>query len=227
MHPQFDAAASLRLWAVEATVGGQLLRVPPLPASDWLPVLMAGDVMAVVGLLEDFDLAGALTDELFTVVELRDALVEVVEAVCGRSVVATFAIAGIAGDRWDVIGADLSRVGVRFDEISIGAALDAIYGSVCRALDEKGLAEFNRILQSPSGEVARPVRQPRGAKPLPASAEQYVRVRPKTVPHRPQDRPDVSSGQPTQQLPELVDNALVAALGGLAPVVGDESPRGA
>ena len=46
-HPSFEPAASLRVWAVEVTVGGRVLRVPPLPAADWLPVVIRSDPMAV------------------------------------------------------------------------------------------------------------------------------------------------------------------------------------
>lgn len=219
MHPQFDAVASLRVWAVDAVLGGRVLRVPALPASDWLPVLMTGDLMSVVGLLEDFDLAGGLTDDLFTVAELRDVLVEIVEAACGRPVAAALGIAGAAGQRWDVIGADLARVGVRFDQISIGAGLDAIYGSVCRALDEKGLAEFNRVIQLPLGEGPRPVRQPRGAKPLPASALPYVQTRPKTRPRKPEDRQGDANAQPTP-LPETPADSGPLSMNGPLPLGG-------
>lgn len=223
MHPRFDPAASLRVWAVEVTVAGRLLRVPLLPAADWLPALMTGDPMAVLGLVEDFDVAEALVDGGLTVVEIRDALTEIVESATGRSAVATFALAGVAGERWDVIGADLSRVGVRFDQISIGAALDAIYGSVCRALDEKGLAEFNRILQSPS-EQSTSVRQPRGAKPLPASALPYVQTRPKTVPRRPEDRLGAETVSPTQLPGSLAGSAPVSTSGSLGLGAGGGSP---
>jgi hypothetical protein len=199
--PRFDPAASLRVWAIEVTVGGCLLRVPPLPAADWLPSVMTTNPMAVLELVEDFDLAEVLLDGDLTVDQLREALIEVVEAASGRPAVAAFAIAGIAAQRWDVIGADLARVGLRFTEISLGAALDAIYGSVSRHMDEKALAEFNRLLDAQTKPVeSSPRRAPRGAKPLPATAEQYVRERPKTVLRRPQDRQAAQSAPPTGQL---------------------------
>lgn len=189
MHPRFDAAASLRIWAVEVTVGGRLLRVPALPAADWLPVVMTANPLAVVELLEDFDLAEALVDDGLTVDELRDALTEIVEAAGGRSSTAVFVIAGAASERWDVVGADLARAGVRFGEIPLGAALDAIYGSLIRHMDEKGVAEFNRLLLAPA-DLSHP-----GRMPSPASGGQSVRERPKTqlLP-----RPDPQGGQSGQ-----------------------------
>lgn len=226
--PRFDSSASLRIWAIETTVGGRLLRVPPLPSADWLPAVMRMDPFAVFDLVEDFDLGEMLTDVGLSVEELRDAAVEIVEAASGRSSIAAFAIAGAAAERWDVIGADLARAGVRFDVISLGAALDAIYGSLCRSMkDEKSLAEFNRILETPTaGDVVRQSRRPRGAKPLPASALPFVRERPKTqlLP-----KPDPLPGQnarPNGRLRRRVDSGPEArredqqGAGGASPLAG-------
>lgn len=208
--PHFDPAASLRIWAVEVTVGGRLLRVPPLPAADWLPPVMTTNPLAVLELVEDFDLAEVLLDGAVSVDELREGLVEIVEAAAGRTAMAAFAIAGAAAARWDVIGADLARVGLRFTEISIGAALDAIYGSLCRHMEEKALVEFNRMLDTPTVAESAPRQPPRGAKPLPAIAEQYVRVRPKTVLRRPQDHPAGPSGPPSEPPPIPAGSGLRA-----------------
>lgn len=230
MPPRFDPAASLRIWAVEVTVGGRLLRVPPLPAADWLPAVMTTNPMSITELLEEFDLAEVLLEDGVTVETLREALVEVIEAAAGRSAVATFAIAAAAADRWDVIGADVARAGVRFGEISLGAALDALYGSIARHMDEKGLAEFTRILESPSLD-SRPAparrRPPRGAKPLPANAAQYVRERPKTQLLPPPDRRSDRTSPPTQPPPPRADSAPPAMSAASSPGAGDVSPQGA
>lgn len=230
MPPRFDPAASLRIWAVEVTVGGRLLRVPPLPAADWLPSVMTTDPLSVVDLLEDFDLAGALLEGDLTISALREGLIEIVEAAAGRSAVAAFAIAGAAADRWDVIGADVARAGVRFGEISLGAALDALYGSIARHMDEKGVAEFNRILESPTldSAAASPGRRPpRGAQPLPASAEQYVRERPKTQRLPRPDRPGAPTAPPTGQSAPPADSGRPVGTGPTSPAAGGGSPQAA
>lgn len=227
MYPRFDPVASLRIWAVEATLGGRLLRIPPLPAADWLPVIMAGNVMQAKDLLEDFRLAECLLAGEFTVAQLRDVLTELIEEATGRTVVAAFAIAGAAAGRWDAIGADVARVGVRFDQISIAAGLDALYASVLRHMDEKTQAQFIRLLvdQKPRGST---VRVPRDAQPLPASAMQYVQTRPKTQLRRPQDPPTDPSEQPRPRLPVRTGSARPSRIGLRMPAGGgDESPPGA
>lgn len=196
--PTFDPAASLRIWAVEVDLAGFTLRIPPLPASDWLPILMRLEVLGLMELIEDVDLDEPLMDGTLKADQVVKALEELTEAATGRTQWCTMMLALSAREHWHVVGADLARAGVRFDQISIGAALDAIYGSLCRSMDEKGIAKFNRALEHPPVDTVQPreIRPPRGAKPLPASAEQYVRVRPKTVLRRPQDRQPAPSATP-------------------------------
>jgi hypothetical protein len=197
--PKFDAVASLRIWAVEVELGGRTLRIPPLPAADWLPALMGADVLGLRRLADDIDLDELLLDEGVTVAELTEALELLLESATGRNPWSAFLLAHMAAEHWHVIGADLVRAGLRFESISIAAALDAIYGSACRSMDEKGIARFNAALDRPPAGTVKPeaIRAPRGAKPLPASAEQYVRVRPRSRLRRPQDRQGALTSQPT------------------------------
>lgn len=197
--PRFDPVASLRVWAVETDVAGRVLRIPPLPAADWLPPLMTSSPLALLELADDIDVGGLLLDKELTAVELTDALNMLIESATGRTPWAAILLASFAREHWHVIGGELARAGVNFESISIGAALDAIYTTLCRLMDDKGIAKLNRALDHPPVDTIKPqaIRPPRGAKPLPASAEQYVRVRPKTVLHRPQDRQAAQSAQPT------------------------------
>lgn len=197
----FDAIASLRRWAVEVDLGGRTVRIPPLSAADWLGVLMKVDVLAVFDLAEDsIDVEDMLIDGVITIEDAKAAAFQLVECAAGRAPWVAFTLAHLAAGNWSTIGADLGRMSVRFESIPVGAALDAIYGSLCRAMDEKGLKQLELILANPPEEfggkparraVARPVRQ------LPAIAEQYVRVRPKTQLRRPQDRPAAPTARPT------------------------------
>jgi len=119
--PKFDAAASLGLWAIEVTIGEQVARVPPLPASDWLPVLMTGDARNALDLVEgDFDLTSALLHEGATVEDVVEQVTILVEAVAGRALVTALTIAEFARDRWDLIGPDMARIGLRFDQVPLG-----------------------------------------------------------------------------------------------------------
>lgn len=184
--PTFEPEASLRVWAVEVVLAERTLVIPALPAADWLPVLMTLDPMAVFDLVEGFDLVAEILAGV-TLAELSGAAEEILEAATGRSARAALTIAGAAGGRWEVIGADLARVGVDFTRISIGAALDAIYGSIARHMDEKGIAQFNLMLDAA------------GSGSSLANAEPFGRERPKTVLLPRPDPPAGPSGPPTPQ----------------------------
>lgn len=221
---EVDPLASMRMWAVEIEVGSHLVRIPPVSAADWMPCLMRMDVMGILDLAEGVDVDEALIDGEISADEVRDAAVKLLESASGRSAWTTMALVALATRYWGTIGADLMRAMVRFDQIPLGAALDAIYGSLSKGLDDKALKRLNNTLerapiefqlalgQTPVIEV--PVR---AAKPLPASAEQYVRVRPKTVLRRPQDRQPSQSAPPIEQLPIPAGSGLAAR---------NDSPRG-
>lgn len=194
MHPSFDPSASLRIWAVEAVVGGRLLRIPPLSAAHWLPPVMTGNLFAIRELMPGLHLADLL-EEGAKLDEVTEAFTQLLEAASGRSQHATFLLACSAHERWDVVGPDLIRAGVRFTDISLGAALDAIYGTLLRSMDEKTQPGFIQSLLEPVEPT--PIQPPRGAKPLPASALQYVQKRPKTVLRRPPDHEGVQNVLPT------------------------------
>lgn len=198
--PRFDAVASLRIWAVEADLAGQVLRIPPLPAADWLPILMRADVLGLMELIEDAEIEDALIDGTVKVADLTPVLESLLEAAAGRSTWSALMLAYTASENWHVVGADLARRGVRFGEISIGAALDAIYGSLASSMDEKALVRFNSTLDrgAPTTAAATtPQQRVPAPRPVPASAEKYVRERPRTRLRRPQDRQVAPTVSPT------------------------------
>jgi hypothetical protein len=209
-----DPVASLGIWAVEVDLAGRVLRIPPLPAGDWLPVLMRLDLRGVRSLIEDIGLRRMLLDGVITRAQLEDALERLVEGASGRSAWETFALAHLAAENWRRVGGELARRGVRLDLLPLGAALDAIYGTIAAGMDEKGLANLNRVLerQAPS-DTPPAVKGPRPPALVPASAEPYVRVRPKTVQRRPQDRlgAPIESPMPPPVLPADSGPADVSA----------------
>lgn len=215
--PKFDATASLAMWASEVQIGSKTARIPPLPASDWLPVLMSGDARNALDLVEGgFDLPRVLLDGEATAEEVVEQLEILVEAACGRALVTAFTIAGFARECWDIVGPDMARIGCRFDQVPIGYALDAIWSTIIRALgerDEKKLRAF--LLQvdlAESGEESRPGVEPpaslRDSPPLPASAMPYVETRPRTRPRWPRPPRGGQSEPPRPQPPPPVGSGL-------------------
>lgn len=232
--PKFDPVASLRIWAVETDVGGQTLRIPPLSAADWLPPLMRLDVLALLELVEGVDISELLIEDGISLEDVREALDRLVEAAAGRTMWAALALAYIAHEQWAMVGSDLARAGVRFEEISLGAALDAIYGSLIRSMDEKGIKSLNAALERPATEsTASPLGIP-APRPVPANAEQYVRERSRSRLRTPPDhvrarsarpipRPGrpADSGRPTRSAPR---SAVVADPPAGSRAFGTESP---
>jgi hypothetical protein len=202
---QFDPLASMRIWAVEYDVGRHLARIPPTCAADWMPCLMRMDIMGVLELVEGEDFDDAILDGDVTTAQAREAAVKLLESAAGRPCWTTMALVSLAVRYWGVVGADLMRVSVKFDQISLSAALDAIYGTLTKGLDDKAKARLDNTLERAPldfmlaiGQTPPPAPGPRRpVKPLPAIAEQYVRVRPKTVLRRPQDRQPSPSEPPT------------------------------
>lgn len=222
-----DPIASFRQWAIEVDLGGRVLRVPPTPAADWMPALMSLDLWKVLELADDFDVDELLIDGDVTVAEVSDALLKVVEAAAGRSTWAAMALIHAATSNWKVVGAEMMRFAPRFDEMPLGSALDMIYATLSRCMDEKSLKKFDIVLANAPEELGgkptrarasrRPVRQ------LPASAAPYVRERSKTRLRTLPAPPDVPIESPTPPPGIPVGSGLLATIEP-PPAAGDNHP---
>jgi hypothetical protein len=161
-----DPVASLRIWAVELELGGRTYEVPALPAADWFPVISSMDLLQVLDLmpsslsgegpdLDEMLLSGKVTGE-----EMTDALTSVVEEVTGRPYHAALVLAVAARDRWPVVGGELARRGFRWDEMPIGAALDAVYLTLVERIKAEDIPRFHALLETPvasgRGRTVRP-----------------------------------------------------------------------
>lgn len=209
--PSFDPLAALKITAIEAVISGHVLRIPPLPAADWLPYLMDAHILGLLDLLEGDSVHDAL-DAGTTAEQLSATLEDMLTVATGRTPWAAFVLATAAREHWHTVGGELIRRGVRFEDISIAALLDAIYATMVARMDDKEIAKWHQLLDNPLSPNPQEstIRPPRGAKPLPAIAEQYVRVRPKTQLRRPQDRLGALSEQPTVPPAAHVDSDLAA-----------------
>lgn len=151
-----DPAASLRIWAVEFELGGRTFEVPALPAADWLPLLLEGDPLAVLDLGDLGEIDEMILGEEITSEELGQAMTLVIEQATGRSFHAALVLAQVAKMQWPIIGGDLARRGMRFDQVSIGAALDAIHVTILGLLKPEAAEKFQALLDnevSPGGKI--------------------------------------------------------------------------
>jgi hypothetical protein len=136
---EVDPLASMRCWALELELGGRTFDVPALPAADWWPVLVSGDlsqildfVVSTSGDLDEMLLAGEVTQD-----QLSQALTDAVEETAGRPLHAARVLASLAAMHWVTINGEMAKHGFRWEVMPLGAALDAIYLIAVNGIPEK------------------------------------------------------------------------------------------
>lgn len=146
-----DPAASLRCWAAEIELGGRTFEVPALPAADWWPVLVSGDLSKIL----DFVVStpGPDVDDLILTGqvgagELQTALTDTIEEMAGRSLHVATVLAEFAQLAWPAIGGSLATRGFRWDVMPLGAALDAVYATIVGSLGEEHRTKFLALLEN-------------------------------------------------------------------------------
>lgn len=209
-----DPAASMRIWELEIDLGGHTYVVPPLPAAGWFPVLLEGNPLLVLDMIETEDVDDMLLSGQVGSDELVETLLVAIEQAAGREFHAAFVLAQVAAVQWAAISGSLAERGFDWESRPLGAALDAIYAIVVKGLDKEGLARFQSLLDNPTGALARRRAGRRqqatedfasiaGPKPqggVIATAERSGGARPKTRP-RPQQRPQGAPSRAPRKRP--------------------------
>lgn len=141
-----DPAASMRCWAVDVEIGGQVYTIPALPAADWWPVL--AEQGSVLDLLPaGLDLDDLLIDGGIEPGALESAFRDVLEEVCGRPIGQAEAIAGVAISGWAWVGGAMALAGFRWDVMPLSAALDALHATILERLGEEDRKKYEALLQ--------------------------------------------------------------------------------
>lgn len=212
-----DPAASVQCWALEIDLGGRTFDVPALPASAWFPILLDGNPLLVLTLIED----GPGDDELDDLLlsgqlgrdELMEALTVAIEQAAGRTFHAAFVLAQVAAMQWAAISGSLAERNFNWSTMPLGAALDAIYTIVAKHLDKDAQVRFEHLLDSatatPGGRRRKVNREKAAAEfealagPKPqgvtATASRSGSSRPKTRPRLQPRPPGAQSRAPRQQ----------------------------
>lgn len=142
-----DPAASMRCWAIELEVGGRVFEIPALPAADWWPVFVSGDLSKIIDLVESPELDDHLLEH--GAAGIGEALKDAAEEVAGRSLHVALVLAQVAKTGWPAIGGDLAVRGFRWDIAPVAAALDAIYATALKLLpDQKAVDKFLAVLDN-------------------------------------------------------------------------------
>lgn len=143
-----DPAASMRCWAVDVELGGEVYTIPPLPAADWWPVLADGSVAAMLDLFPaGTDLDDRLISDPIIAGEMESAFRDAIETACGRTAEEAVVIAQVAIPNWAWANGKLTLAGFRWDTMPIAAALDALHALFLEYLTEEGRKEYESALK--------------------------------------------------------------------------------
>lgn len=151
---KFDAAATLRCWAVDVDVGGHTYTIPARPASEWLLAVSDGAYLEIVpGLLDDPTvLDDQLIDDDSLGAECQAAARAAIGAAAGCPWWTAVRLARAIGETW--IGGELAIRAVDPDRLSFAGYLAAAYRLTVRHLDEAKTAQLDAQLEQPPMGVA-------------------------------------------------------------------------
>ena len=142
-----DPLASMRCWAIGVTLGGQEYTIPAAPAAAWWPLLAEPSGSALLDMIKDPDLTDRLWQGEIETQDISDATIETIEAAAGRSVTAALLIASIADEHWASINGQLTREGVRWDVLPLGAVLDAIHALLMERFGDSKNEKTGRLVR--------------------------------------------------------------------------------
>lgn len=152
--PSSDALAALRIWALDVELGGEVFTVPALAADEWfLAILDDTQVLPLIpGLMSgnaEERISDLLLDGLTTTDEIVTRSRELLTEAAGRPWWEADRLIRSSAASWNIIGGELTRLGVDLGRVSLAAALNAIYVICVRTMDEKERNKFDVDLRLP------------------------------------------------------------------------------
>lgn len=149
-----DALAALKIWALDVDLGGETLEVPARPAVDWFLAILSEDVpLPLIPGLMDGDAEERITDMILDGTVTTDEIItrsrELLTAAAGRPWWEADRLIRSSAQSWQIIGGELTRLGVDLGAVSLAAALNAIYVVCVRTMDEKERNKFDIDLRLP------------------------------------------------------------------------------
>lgn len=129
---KIDATASLKVWAVTVTLGGERHRIPPRPAAAWLAAIGSNNLSRVVpGLLEDVeageDLLDRVLDGEIPVTEWQDACRQAIGTVTGMKWWTAARLTSYLLDNWGTMGGAIIAKGLDPATAPVGSVLTLVY----------------------------------------------------------------------------------------------------
>lgn len=150
-----DPLASICASEIEVRIAAIRCVVPAMMAADWLPILMTGSQLALddvlPGLLDE-DTAALVEDALFDGIlgldQMYETALEIVSVAGGRPWWVALRLIETARASWDTMGPALIMAGVRADQVTLSAWLDAVMGQCVKALYSMKQGEVNLWLMN-------------------------------------------------------------------------------
>lgn len=129
---RIDATASLRLWAVNVTLGGRTYRIPPRPAAAWLAAIGSPNLARIVpGMLEDTeageDILDLVLDGELQASEWRDAAHQAIATVTGMKWWTAARLTNYLLEHWGTVGGAVLSRGQDPATAPVGAVLTLTY----------------------------------------------------------------------------------------------------
>jgi hypothetical protein len=156
-----DPLASLEITSTYVTLAGRTYEVEGHPASDWVALILTGRTYEILpGWIMDDDvddlidqlLDGTVSDE-----ELTEATHDVMTIAAGRPYwYATQLIASVASTHvsWATLHGRMVMRGVRANELSLSAWVDALYASCVEGIhEESDRQKFDQQMDTPPASV--------------------------------------------------------------------------
>lgn len=156
-HFVTDPTASLEPRALEVQLGTALLEIPAMTAAQWLQILFTDfDIWDIIpGLCPDQaeQVDEAILDGLVSLTLVRDTALEVITEATGRPWWYVLRLVALVKNSWETIGGELTFRGVRADQLSLGAWLDAVLLVCLRSIKQEDVVMFTSSLESPPPEL--------------------------------------------------------------------------
>lgn len=154
-----DPIQSLSPYSILLTVAGHGMEIPPLPAVEWLSILMVenpelDDIFPGLLTSDDMDLVEDLiVSRELGLDECEDIILSIIETVSARPWWVTIKLIETARVSWDLIGGELALRGIDPTHISLSSWLDALLLTVIKNMDPKEVTMWCLKLEAPPPDV--------------------------------------------------------------------------
>lgn len=159
-----DPVSSMRSWGAQVSFAGQTYKIPAMDAAQWLELLLEESIdyeglfpglagPEAVYEVNQMMLAGRADED-----DLKQAILDLLEAVSGRSWWITLRLCFSVRSNWESIGGEMARNGVHPWGMPLGYWLDAAYSTMIDLMlkgpKPKMAADWSRaVAQAPVTEM--------------------------------------------------------------------------